>query len=1223
MNLKAQLSSDSLEIYYSQNAYTKVVNHANLNIEEYSNLKDTLNISYYFKSLDSLIFKSLKYEQKDKVEFFYNESKTNYEKVFGANNLRLANSLNDFGLYYLNLKDYLKAGQLFINALEVTESFDSKISVLKGTIMNNLGFLCQEQGHYIKSESLLKQSLNISKNLSPNDYEQYMFRLSDLATTYFNLNKYTLAESSYIELINIKEKIVPEYDSKYFKYLNSLGYLYYLQEKYIEAENTYNKVLELSKKYPEGNKQFSETTLNTLAYIYYIQGKYLEAKPLYLDLLGLIKTRGESNGAYYSLISKLAAVHRNLGEFSKAEVYYLRNVEYAKTHFGETHENYAISLGNLGLFYSDQSKYIEAEKLYLEALGILKYSVGEKNISTAQIIANLGLIYQSTGRVIESEKLFLKALEFEKSLRGENTVSYAKFSRNLAETYYQLKEYHKAEMLLLESLEIKKNTVGEMSNTYGISLQALSKFYQNIGSYDKALKLMQEAFEIYKNTFGTESIPYLNSLNSLGAAYFFADNYEMAEELWLEGLEIMNSEFDENDELYGDFLNRLGVIYQNQKKYDESEKILRKAMIFREIKFGENSYAYANSIFNLAMTLHKNDKLIESENLYLKSLELIRKTVGENSDIYNYNLLLLSRLYYDTDNLQKGQFYINRTFEIFKGKIIDVSSFTNSEELALYKLKYQNNILVPLEYLNKFTNQNKYINIGAFENEILVKNLSLKNFQIIKDRIKSELNEELSEKYQRYIENKKYIFKLENQSILSRTKDYEVIINENFKLEKEITNLAKSNLSLEDEFAVSWEDLFKKLKPDEAIINFVDVSYGDKLENIDYKIFSAFLVNKEFDFPVYKSLFTNSEITDLNEMKSSSEIDSLYSSFILRNFYLEPFLGSLNNIKTLYIIPSSLGHQINFSAIPISDSKTLGGKYEVHILGSSAALLESKDLVIDKNDDLMLLLYGDIDFDNAETNPNAFINDIINPKAKDDLYAMRSGSGIVKWSYLSGSENEINIIKANSDSFGFKSQIINGKQATKSSILKLDGETDNYILHLATHGFFFENLKTDLSVKQGFPINYENQGLTKASFYKASEDPMLRSGLVFAGVNNYWGKPIESSVIDDGILTAKEISNLDLSACQLVVLSACETGLGDINGSEGVFGLQRAFKMAGVKNIIMSLWKVPDAQTAELFEIFYGYCFTGKSIHEALRMAQADMKKKYSPYYWAGFVLLE
>jgi CHAT domain-containing protein len=134
---------------------------------------------------------------------------------------------------------------------------------------------------------------------------------------------------------------------------------------------------------------------------------------------------------------------------------------------------------------------------------------------------------------------------------------------------------------------------------------------------------------------------------------------------------------------------------------------------------------------------------------------------------------------------------------------------------------------------------------------------------------------------------------------------------------------------------------------------------------------------------------------------------------------------------------------------------------------------------------------------------------------------------------------------------------------------------------------------------------------------------MMRSGLLFSGANKYWGNTIETISREDGILTAAEISNLDLSACQLVVLSACDTGLGEVIGSEGVFGLQRAFKMAGVKNIIMSLWKVPDIQTKELFEKFYEDFFSGKSFHEAFKSAQAKMKQKYSPFYWAGFVFLE
>jgi CHAT domain-containing protein len=140
-----------------------------------------------------------------------------------------------------------------------------------------------------------------------------------------------------------------------------------------------------------------------------------------------------------------------------------------------------------------------------------------------------------------------------------------------------------------------------------------------------------------------------------------------------------------------------------------------------------------------------------------------------------------------------------------------------------------------------------------------------------------------------------------------------------------------------------------------------------------------------------------------------------------------------------------------------------------------------------------------------------------------------------------------------------------------------------------------------------------------SNFIKDSDNPLFRSGLIFAGAN----KTIKTENQDDGILTAYEISNLNLSGAKLVVLSACETGLGDIIASEGVFGLQRALKIAGAKNILMSLWKVPDIQTKELMSLFYENIFKGKSILTALQDAQTEMSKKYPPYYWAAFKLLE
>lgn len=129
--------------------------------------------------------------------------------------------------------------------------------------------------------------------------------------------------------------------------------------------------------------------------------------------------------------------------------------------------------------------------------------------------------------------------------------------------------------------------------------------------------------------------------------------------------------------------------------------------------------------------------------------------------------------------------------------------------------------------------------------------------------------------------------------------------------------------------------------------------------------------------------------------------------------------------------------------------------------------------------------------------------------------------------------------------------------------------------------------------------------------------------MILAGGNYAWAgnKPVEG--VEDGIVTAYEISQLNLSNTELLVLSACETGLGDVKGSEGVFGLQRAFKMAGVKKMIVSLWQVPDKETAELMISFYSNWFKGKTIKDAFAQAQAEMRKKYSPFYWAAFVLVE
>jgi CHAT domain-containing protein len=185
------------------------------------------------------------------------------------------------------------------------------------------------------------------------------------------------------------------------------------------------------------------------------------------------------------------------------------------------------------------------------------------------------------------------------------------------------------------------------------------------------------------------------------------------------------------------------------------------------------------------------------------------------------------------------------------------------------------------------------------------------------------------------------------------------------------------------------------------------------------------------------------------------------------------------------------------------------------------------------------------------------------------------------------------------------------KNASEEILKQLSGKSPS-ILHIATHGFFLPASESKINLV----INptYEPP---------ATENPLFRSGIILSGANYFWKGGNAINGVEDGICTAYEISQLDLSKTELVVLSACETGLGDVKGSEGVFGLQRGFKLAGAQKMIVSLWQVPDKETAELMTALYSEWIKGKSIETAFYHAQTLMRNKYAPFYWAAFTLVE
>jgi hypothetical protein len=315
-------------------------------------------------------------------------------------------------------------------------------------------------------------------------------------------------------------------------------------------------------------------------------------------------------------------------------------------------------------------------------------------------------------------------------------------------------------------------------------------------------------------------------------------------------------------------------------------------------------------------------------------------------------------------------------------------------------------------------------------------------------------------------------------------------------------------------------------------------------------------------------------------------------------------------------------HRLNIGAIPTSGEATLADRYRLVELGSTRQLVIPSEIKVAASD---AVLFGGVQYEMDSTaisqaNAGIAYSDLASRGGLSFAYSdstLRGGA----WGYLKWTGKEVFSLETLLKNSGFKTDLRKGYAATEESFKAAfggSGKASPRVLHIATHGFFFPDPKTEVRSER---VSGEGEPV-----FKISDHPMIRSGLILAGGNHAWksGKPLKPDM-EDGILTAYEISQMNLAATELVVLSACETGLGDIQGNEGVYGLQRAFKVAGAKYLIMSLWQVPDFQTQELMTSFYSKWLEGKmSIPDAFRSAQGEMREKYkNPYFWAGFVLVE
>lgn len=843
----------------------------------------------------------------------------------------------------------------------------------------------------------------------------------------------------------------------------------------------------------------------------------------------------------------------------------------------------------------------------------------------AQKWENLNLQFQnlySKGEYIKALPVAQEAVNTAKKEFGEFHSFYATSLNNLAIAYESIGRYETAEPLYIESMAIRKKVFGEHHPDYSQSLTNLALMFLSTGRYEKAEPLLSEALKIDKKVFGEFHANYASGLNNLGGLYNNMGQYEKAESLFAEAMKIDKKVLGEKHPYYASDLNNLAGVYASMSQYEKAEAMYKEAMSIRKKVLGEAHPNYAVSLNNLAFLYQSIGKYPEAESLYTEAMEIKKKVMGESHPSYVRSMENLAGLYENMGQYEKEQPLLINSSMIFINNL--ERNFTNLSDKE--KQHYLDRNVSLSKSQNSLLYNYKKASPAAIQHivntQLFFKGLILQNTQKMIGHLQQSKDTGIQRVYKNWILNKNLLSKQYALPIDKRNADLKQTEENTEKLEKELNRLSADYNKYVNALRITMQDIQKKLEKNEVAIEFVKFQLYNK-KTTDSTIYAAYILRKDDPIPRFIPLCEEKQLGKyFSSVAGASNIKTIYrsdpidenekpaiSGDSLYTLIWKPLLPYLKDIKKIDYSPAGLMHKIAFHALPTGDSSMLMDTYELNQYTSLRQLAINEEKKVNNNS---IALFGNCLFSMdsstvvknipANENANTFIT------AKPDR-----SNNIGGWKQLEGTASEITSIKTLFNRQRLQVNTYEQEKATEEQFKSLSGSSPT-ILHLATHGFFLPD--PEKKKQEGFEADKRNA-------FTLADDPLLRSGIVLSGANRVWSGQPPVAGREDGIVTAYEIAQLDLSKTDLVVLSACETALGDIRGNEGVFGLQRAFKLAGVKNMLLSLWKVPDAETAELMKIFYTYYMQGKTARESFTAAQKDMRQKYKPYYWAAFVLIE
>jgi CHAT domain-containing protein/Flp pilus assembly protein TadD len=911
----------------------------------------------------------------------------------------------------------------------------------------------------------------------------------------------------------------------------------------------------------------------------------------------------------------------NLGQHTGAVEALNQALSVASMQYGPTDSTIAMLLESLGKSYYRLADYASAEQAWNRARDIREKASGAGSSATARVLNNLAVLYKAQGRYAESEALYRKALDIRERTLGPDHLDVAASLNNLANLLLVQARYTEAEADYQRALDITERQLGENDPKIAISLNNLAALYHMLGRYVDEEPLYRRALDILTKTYGQEHPDVAQAMNNLGYMYHDMGHNADAEPLYQQALTIQERTQGMDHPKVAATLSNLARLYTDEGKYDLAEPLLRRALTIGEKTQGADHPEVAEILKNLGDLFQLQARYPEAQVTYQRALTILEKSVGKTHPIEAGTLFGLAMMAKQAGDFAAAKQYESRAFTIRRKNLSEGFASLAERNALEYSRFFQdeaaNYLSVLLDSPDGTTTYRSDIahvvlsTKGQVSDGIFARHKTVSAIAALVDSM-NQARQVLS---RLYVDGPDPARAWAYNNDLTRAAQRK----EQFEVE-----LAKRSGELRSEKIVADIEPAKvvaKLPPQSALVDFV--RYAHHLTwNLTEDRYLAVVIRSggkiavfalgtamEMDSAIarYRSHFQNPSASEMSRSAYSAAANDL------RRLAWDPLAAQLSNVKLIFVAPDGALSLVSFAGLLDSDGNYLIEQYAFHYLLSGRDLLEPASTAPRGSG---LLAMGDPDYDapsasrTGRVTSNRLLTGLQGALATLMPRNVASGCRALRDRHvarLPGTRSEVEIVakqwrdrRAEPVTTYFDSQ-------SSEENLKRECHSKR-IIHLATHGYYISDECRPEHAGSGF----------------VGESPLLQSGMFLAG-SNLLGQGTTDQGAEDGIVTAEEVASLNLQGTQLVVLSACETGIGRVRSGEGVFGLRRAFEMAGAQTEISALWAVDDQSAAaivgQLFAEEDGSLADAmrnsalQRIHDLRNAGQSD-----DPFFWAAFV---